>query len=79
MSINVRTIVFMVQKVYSFMTKIKGKNNKETLMLRYKTTRIRLTAIITLSWNIRGDINTQNISYTNAQLRRADATCTEIL
>lgn len=79
MGINVRTIVFIMQKVYSFMSSKKGKNNKETLMLRYKTMRTTLTAIITLSWNIRGDINTQNISYTNAQLRRADATCIGIL
>jgi hypothetical protein len=30
---------------------------------------------MTLSWNIRGEMNTQKMSYTNAALRSADATC----
>jgi len=34
-----------------------------------------LTAIMTLSLNIRGEMNTQKMSYTNAALRSADATC----
>jgi len=34
-----------------------------------------LTAIMTLSWNKRGEMKTQKMSYTNAALRSADATC----
>ena len=34
----------------------------------------KLTAIITLSWNINGDRKTQKISYTNAQHKSTVAT-----
>jgi hypothetical protein len=43
---------------------------KRTIQMKNK----RLTVIITLFWNITGDMNTQNMSYTNAQQRSTVAT-----
>jgi len=34
---------------------------------------------MTLSWNKRGEMKTQKMSYTNAALRSADATCQNIV
>lgn len=56
------------------MLQIEGKT--ESIKIHHKRNiRVGLTAIMTLSWNIRGDIKTQNMSYTKAQLSSAVATC----